>query len=206
MIKNRITPHRDYTVESASPRMTDSKMARAHPTTKANSYSINWPSVRWRCVRLRQERERRTDGAHDSRAYQTIACGSIRVCVLRGNDADNQAPGDHAGDPSGMIVALSSPRLCDRGIGSIEVDAQHFCTIEAEPYSGRIPLRVTEQIAAGHAAEEAMDQAVIRCGNDNGLPWRETGKTVPRRIGWRVRRVGQDLCAHGGRQQQEGDE
>ena len=52
---------------------------------KAKVYSINRPSVWWRCVRLRKERERRTDSAHHSRAYQSIACGFIRVRVLRSN-------------------------------------------------------------------------------------------------------------------------
>src|SRR4051794_17585435 len=185
--------------------MTDSEVARAHHTTKAKSHSINRPSVWWRCVRLWQERERGTDGAHDSCADQSIACGSIRVCVLRSNDPDNQAPGNHAGDPPWMVVALRWSSL-RRRVETVEVDAQHFYTIESEPYSSRIALWVPEQIVVRHAAEEAMDQAVIHCGNDNGLPWRETVKTVPRRIRWRVRRVGKDLCTHGVRQQQEGDE
>ena len=206
MVKNRITLHRGYSVESAMAQMIDSEVARVHHTMKAKVYSINRPSVWWRCVRLRKERERRTDSAYHSRAYQSIACGSIRVHVLRSNDPDNQAPGDHAGNPPGMVVALNSRRLCDRGTRSIEFDAQYSCTIEAEPYSSRIPLRVTEQIAVGHAAEEAMDQAIIHCGNDNGLPWRETGKTVPRRIGWRPRRVGQNLCTCGRYAEEQGDE
>ena len=186
--------------------MIDSEVARVHHTMKAKVYSINRPSVWWRCVRLRKERERRTDSAYHSRAYQSIACGSIRVRVLRSNDPDNQAPGDHAGNPPGMVVALNSRRLCDRGTRSIEFDAQYFCTIEAEPYSSRIPLRVTEQIAVGHAAEEAMEATVVRSGDDNRPSFGEAAKTVPGRIRRRGGRFGQNLCTWGRYAEEQGDE
>ena len=95
-----------------------------------------------------------------------------------------------------MKVVLSSPWLCDRGIGSIKVDAQHFDAVETEAYSCRIPRRVTEEIGVGHAAEEAMDQdgypLVVTTMDCPGARLR---KTVPRGI--EVARAGASgrICA-----------
>ena len=179
----------------------------SHPRPpEPNSHAVDGAAVwRW-SVRLRQENERRADRADHKCADQPISCGSIRVCVLRSDDTDDQTAGDNAGDPPGVIVALRSAGPSDRGVGPIEIDAEDLHSIEAMADSGGISWRVAEEIAVGHASVEAMHHPVIDGGDDDGLPGSETSKTVPLRIGWHGGRLGQDLRVCGGRHQHEGDE
>ena len=58
-----------------------------------------------------KKRKRCADSADGGCADQPVLCGSASVGVLGGDDADDEAAGDHAGDPGRMIVALWSRGL-----------------------------------------------------------------------------------------------
>jgi hypothetical protein len=128
---------------------------------------------------LRKKRERCADEADDGSSDQTILRRFSGIGVLRCSEPHRETAGDHAGDPCGVVVVLGPFALRERRIGPIEVHAEHFSSIKAEAYLCGIPRWVTEQVGFRNAAEEAMDQTIIRGGNYDGLPNGETAEAIP---------------------------
>ena len=155
---------------------------------------------------MRQECERSADGSHHGCANQAVLCGLACVCVLRSDDADDEASGDHAGDPGWVIVAFGLAGLSLIETGPIEVNAEHINAVETKSSALWISGRIAEQIGIGDAAEEAMDGTVVCGGNDDRLPDGEGAKLVPGGIRGRGGRLRKDLRVRTVRQQQEGDE
>ena len=155
---------------------------------------------------MRQECQRSANDADGSSADQAVLCGFARVRMLRRDESDDQAAGDHAGDPGGMVVAFSVASLRDSHTCPVEVNACNLGSIETEAYAFGIAGRVAVQVSVGHAAKEAMDGAVVSCGDDEGLSRSESAEAVPRRIGRCGGRFRQDLGLHHLGQQQQSDE
>lgn len=133
---------------------------------------------RW-TIGLREKDERCTNCTDYCCADQAVARRSVRVCVLRSYDSDNQASGDHAGDPRGVIVSLGLPNLSRRFAGSIEIHSRYLSSIEAVADALRITGRVAEQIGFRDAAEEAMEHAVVGGSDDDRPPRSETPQSIP---------------------------
>lgn len=136
---------------------------------------------------MRQKREWGADEADDPCADKAVFGCLSGIRALRSNEADDDAAGDHAGDPCGMVIALGG---CLRpGLSRpVTVNAENLSAIESEASIGRIAGRVTEQVGVSDSGEEAVDGAVVYRGDDHGLPILEVLQAAPRRVSRRSRR------------------
>ena len=158
--------------------------ARANRALESKPYSVLRIDRAWRRnLRMRQEGERGADEADNAGADEACFGGCAGVGAARRDQADDDAAGNHAGDPSGVIVTLGTSGLRCRLKWRVHSDAQHAGVIDAEACARWVAGRVAIKIGVGYAGEEAMDGRAIGVVNDDGLAVDEALQTVPCGIG-----------------------
>lgn len=140
-----------------------------------------------------QEGHWRADEADHGGADEAILSGFARVCVLRCDEADDQASGDDAGNPSGVVVAIWAMDLGNCCIGAIEIDGDYLGPVKTEAYAGGIACGIAEEIDVGGARKKAMDGAIVGNGDDDGLAGGEILETNPGGIRRRSGSIGNVL-------------
>jgi hypothetical protein len=100
------------------------------------------PRVDWGRERrswMREESKRGADESDDACADEPVSGCLSGIGVLRSNEADDDAAGDHAGDPCGVEVALWSRGLRGGLNWHVQIDAEHVGLIDAEACAGGLP-------------------------------------------------------------------
>lgn len=64
----------------------------------------------------------------------------------RSNEADDEAAGNHAGDPCRVVIALGTDDLHRRLPQQIEVDTKHIGMIEPEAHASWVAERIAKEI------------------------------------------------------------